>query len=367
MKSLKTRILSGAVAGVLTVSLAVPAFASANQTVVDGNFQQTDIAVTVPETGKAFINPYGLDIEVPEDATSTTNTNKATISGQQIVSAPMAIRNESKMDLNIGAAVTGAIKDGATLMISSTTTKGIGVEGDADYVAPSTSKAAFVYLQAKASTAVDTDLVGASTNVNAAKVATAFAAWAPEAYDAATDVIVGTREAKTENLVTLRAATITGTGSSATVTYNPGSIALFRLSGDCPASPRTAWVDADGFTANIVFSFTVANITKYTVTQGVIQAANGSDLSTSVTYTGPAVVPAEGDVVVVEYAGLQTNEYATITLKDAEGNVLAAGDGASITGANGADAVVTFKMPAKNVTIDLKVNTAGNAFATSTP
>lgn len=363
---MKKRVLSSTMAGVLALSLAVPAFASGQETVVEGTYQAVDIAVTVPETGKAFINPYGLDIEVPEDAADSGNSNKATISGQQIVSAPMAIKNESKMDLKIGATVTGTIKTGSTMTFATASTKGTPELPDSDpnYVAPSTSKNAFVYLQAKATTAADTDLVDTSANVTAAKVATAFAAWEPEAYDAATDVIVGTREAKTENLVTLRAATV---DASNTVTYNPGSIALFRLSGDCPASPRTAWADADGFTANIAFSFSVANIKKYTVTKGTIQDTSGSDLSGSVTYTGPAVVPAEGDTVVVKYAGFQSGEYVTVTLKDADGTVLAAGDGASITGASGADAVVTFKMPAKNVTIDVKVNTAGNAFATPAP
>lgn len=369
MKSLKTRILSGAMAGILAVSLAIPAFAADNTTVVDGNFQAADIAVTVPETGKAFINPYGLDIEVPQDATDSGNTNKATISGQQIVSAPMAIKNESKMDLTIGATVTGAIKENSTMTFATTSTKGTPdlPENDVNYVAPSTSKSAYVYLQAKASTGADTDLIGTSTSVTADKIATAFAAWAPEAYDANTDVVVSTREAKTENLVTLRAATITGSGASATTSYNAGSIGLFRLTGDCPASPRTPWAAADGFTATIAFTFKVASITKYTVTKGTIQDSSNSDLSGSVTYTGPATNPAEGDVVSVTYAGFQSNEYITVTLKDAGGNILAAGDGAAITGANGVDAVVTFKMPAKNVTIDVKVNTTGNVFATPTP
>lgn len=371
---MKKRILSGAMAGVLALSLAVPAFATGttaepNTTNVDATYQAADIAVTVPETGKAFINPYGLDIEVPENAADSGNTNKTTISGQQIVSAPMAIKNESKMDLKVGATVTGTVKSGSTMTFAAASTKGTPdlPDTDANYVAPSTTKAAFVYLQAKASTAADTDLVGASTGVTADKIADAFAEWAPQAYNSTTDVVVGTREAKTEKLVSLRAATVTTSGSTTTTTYNPGSIALFRLSGDCPVSPRTAWAATDGFTTKIAFTFLVDPIVKYTLTKGTMVTAGASPTSIAGDVTFSVTNAAENDSVTITVANLQASEYATITLKDSAGATVAAGADATISGGNGSDVTATFKMPAKNLTVDIVLNGTANAFATPTP
>ena len=150
MKTLKNRVLSGAMAGVLAMSLAVPAFAADNTTTVTGTYKAVTIDVTVPETGVAFINPYALEIEVPESEGSTTNVR---ISGQQIVSAPMAIQNKTAMDLSVSATVTGEVDLTKTDMkLATSTTKGTGAEGDADYVAPATGKSAFVYLQAKPAT-----------------------------------------------------------------------------------------------------------------------------------------------------------------------------------------------------------------------
>ena len=219
MKTMKNRILSGAMAGVLAMSLAVPAFAADNTTVVTGSYKAVTIDVTVPTTGTAFINPYGLDLDVDDGASGTV-----TIKGQQIVSAPMAIKNESAMDLSVTATVTGEIDLTATDMkLATSSTKGSGSEGDADYVAPATSKSAFVYLQAKQEPALTGSTVAAND------VAAKCAAWGASAYDAATDVIVGTRAVTKDNLVTLRAANVNaGTFTS----YNAGSVALFRLTGD---------------------------------------------------------------------------------------------------------------------------------------
>ena len=93
MKNLKARICSGAMAGVLALSLAVPAFAAGNtpmntQTEITATYQKVDIKVIVPQTGTALINPYGLDLKVKDAA-----NNEVTISGQKIVTAPMSLKN----------------------------------------------------------------------------------------------------------------------------------------------------------------------------------------------------------------------------------------------------------------------------------
>ena len=154
MKSLKKRILSGAMAGVLALSMAVPAFAedpapTNTTTVFTGAYQEADIAVTVPGAVEAFLNPYGLGTTV-EDSEGT----KVNITGQ-IVSIPNAITNESGLNLTVGATITGEIvaaegvETTQLMKFNSTTTKGVGNDPDAEgYVAPATAKTAFVQFQA---------------------------------------------------------------------------------------------------------------------------------------------------------------------------------------------------------------------------
>jgi hypothetical protein len=40
------------------------------------------------------------------------------------------------------------------------------------------------------------------------------------------------------------------------VVYTDGSVAVFRLAGDCVTTPSTDWATTDTFTAKIVFTFT---------------------------------------------------------------------------------------------------------------
>lgn len=149
MKSKK--LLSLALALIMSLSLAVPALAAGdpNTTVISGSFEDVVIDVEVPATGTAFINPYGLDLKVPDGA---GGSDKVTIKGQQIVSAPMALKNKTAMDLNVSATVTGAITpitvaDGEAapvlMKFTTNTTKGHGTNPESpDYVAPATGKAA---------------------------------------------------------------------------------------------------------------------------------------------------------------------------------------------------------------------------------
>ena len=51
MKNMKQRVISGAMAGVLAVSLAVPAFAAGKSTKVTGTYKDIPISVVVPTTG----------------------------------------------------------------------------------------------------------------------------------------------------------------------------------------------------------------------------------------------------------------------------------------------------------------------------
>ena len=242
MKTLKKRVLSCVMAGVLAVSMAVPAFATASpspapntSTNITGAYVDIVIDVNVPTTGEAQINPYGLPVKLDDDG-----TNK--ITGEQIVTKPLLLVNNSDSNLNVSASVTATATGDLRFATAAPT-------------ASDTYKSAFVYLQMKPTdldinnkaSGSDTGIQGVTTDdVNAV-----FAGWKQD-YAAAKDLVLnGTSAATKDKMVTLAAATINGS----TVTWNEGSIAAFRLAGKVNDNPRDAWVTRDGFTAAIAFTF----------------------------------------------------------------------------------------------------------------
>lgn len=342
MKTLKNRILSGAMAGVLAMSLAVPAFASGNTTEVTGKFKAVTIAVDVMPKAVAFINPYGLDIEVPQDGFTTTGSPATTtISGQQIVSAPMALKNKTAMDLTVNATVTTTIPEAAAgevaMKLSANTTEGVGSSPeDEGYIAPSTSKSAFVYLEAKQEPTLTG--VDGSGGVDAAAIATKFAEWGASTFDAAKNpVLNATRAATQKDLVTLRAADVTGGTFQG---YKAGSIALVRLAGDCVTAPRDVWKESDTFTASIAYSFAPANITKYAVRLTPTGAQNDD------TYAVDSPNAAAGDTVKLTVTFGATSSNVTP-------RVIAPATGVTLTPVAGQNSVWTFEMPAEPVEIGL--------------
>lgn len=244
------RIVSVALSAVMALSLAVPAFAAANtnrQTVISGKYQEAVIDVTVPQTANAFIDPYGLGTS----ATKSDTTTKVQITGQ-VVTAPLAIRNNTDMDLDIGATVTGVVPETSTMKLAATTTQGSGTEGSEDYVAPATAKSAYVVFQAAAGkTAVadgtDNDLINDAIIDDCAAAATWTSA-------AAKQIVVGTKAASGEAIATMKAATLAADDGSVTA-YPAGSMVMFRLTGDCVKAPKAAWEAADTFTVTVAFTF----------------------------------------------------------------------------------------------------------------
>lgn len=319
------KFASLALAGVMTASLAVPAFAS--ETEITGTYTAPDIAVEVTPSAAAFINPLGLDIEV---ATGVT------VSGRQIISAPMTIKNQSAMDLQVDASMTATINEGSDMRFVGTTTGGAG-----------STKTAFAYLQATQAK----DLTGADAAVDATAIGTAYAAWDATAYSASTDLLVNSAMATSKaNLVVVRAADVTGGTFTA---YKPGSVALVRLAGDCVASPTAgSWTETktegdtttgDGFTINVAYTFKPAAVTKYDVTFDQTGGTGGEAASVDVQKA------AEGDVVTVTVTNLGGSTKATVTVEDAEGNAIAtAPANGEITTVNG---TATFTMPAGAVTV----------------
>ena len=319
------KFASLALAGVMTASLAVPAFAS--ETEITGTYTAPDIAVEVTPSAAAFINPLGLDIEV---ATGVT------VSGRQIISAPMTIKNQSAMDLQVDASMTATINEGSDMRFVGTTTGGAG-----------STKTAFAYLQATQAK----DLTGADAAVDATAIGTAYAAWDATAYSASTDLLVNSAMATSKaNLVVVRAADVTGGTFTG---YKPGSVALVRLAGDCVASPTAgSWTETktegdtttgDGFTINVAYTFKPAAVTKYDVTFDQTGGTGGEAASVDVQKA------AEGDVVTVTVTNLGGSTKATVTVEDAEGNAIAtAPANGEITTVNG---TATFTMPAGAVTV----------------
>lgn len=262
------KILSMGMAVAMTAALAVPAFAAdadapKNVTEITGTYTETVIDVVVPATASAVINPYGLGTTV----TKSDGSTKVTVTGQ-VITPTQAIINNTNLDLTVGATVVGsvvALPDGAdpltAMKLAATTTKGSGTEGSDNYVAPATAKSAFVQLQAVAAptsvtTAASTDPTDADTRNDAIIDAGILdATWAD-----ATTVTVGTKSVTEDELVSLKKATLDADDGTVT-TYNAGSIALFRLTGDCVTSPKNAWTENDSFKVTVSFTFAPAPAT----------------------------------------------------------------------------------------------------------
>ena len=274
MKNFKNRVLSGALAGALAVTMAVPAFATS--TVIDGSYEEPTIEVTLPQTGEALINPYGMPVELNPDATTPSS-----VVGAQIVTKPLAIVNNSAVDLKVSATVTATAKGDLRLATSKPSST-------------DTTKSAYVYMQMTNSTL---DANNASTGADAIAgmglddVAAAVAAWEQKAYTSATDLLLSATAPVTKNdMLILKASDTTGANPAAQV----GSVGLYRLAGQVVASPRDAWAEADGFTATVAFSFrpdfTSASIDNTTLSLSMGGTKTG-DLTVSL--TGAEIVSVE--------------------------------------------------------------------------
>lgn len=317
MKILKKRILPGIMAGVLALSMAVPAFAAnevEGSTIVTGAYEDIEIEVSVPNDTSAKINPYGMPVEI--GTVGGTNYN---VSGEQIVSDPMFIINKSEVNVTVGAKVTATVQGGLRLT-------------DTAPAADDVLKNAYVYLQvARATTLTNTEVATGSGNqidgiVNSdAKTFTEFTGW-KDAYNSSKDVLLTSIALGSENtnMVTLGAATING---GTTTVANTG-IAKARLAGKVSSDPREAWTENDGFKATIAWVIkpdaTSANIT------GELTIDNSASNATT---TLTAALVGAPDGVTIKSVAWTSGTVATAT-------VPATGT-ASATGADTATATVT--------------------------
>jgi len=186
-----------------------PESGSMNSTVIEAVCDLPEIKVTVPTTGELFINPYEMPVEINGEYI-----------GYQIVSTPTVIQNESTVPLKVSATVTGAIKEGSDMTLSSSS------------VDPkSTKKKAFIYFEIQPTNDPET------------------AEW-DSGYDANKHIVVRTSPKSKKNMVTLDIADEAG---------EKKCYGAFRLTGDCAAVPKIGWTEADGVNVTIAFTFTATS------------------------------------------------------------------------------------------------------------
>jgi hypothetical protein len=247
------KVLSLALASAMSLSMMAPAFAADTESTtnrslkIDGTYKETTIDVVVPTTGTVIINPYALPCVIV-DKTETAAAIK--VKDQQIVTKPLAIKNQSDVKLDVNVSATATVKGNLTLATAPITD-----------VAKDTKNDAFVYL-VLADMSSDTTLVGAKTAVTQSVIDTAYqkqvetTKWTEytTTNTPANVLALKTSAVTGEKMVTLAAATLETDGSFKE--YNAGSIAFVGLTGQCAQNPKTAWTTKDGLTATIAFTFT---------------------------------------------------------------------------------------------------------------
>ena len=272
MKITMKRLASLAMTGALALSISAPAFAATTGTMtapaagkstkITATYEEATVDVLVPATATAIINPMGIGYDVVK----SDNSTKVPFTGQ-ICTVPMAIYNKSVFDVNVGATASATINQSAVPMrLATATTKAQGTEGQDDYVPAQTSKSAFVQLEVVAAPATiktsgGADQTDTTLNDNIIVESAKAATWSGVAADK--KLTIGTRAASVDDMVRLKKALDDGSGNFDG--FDVGSIALFRLTGDCVENPNGGWLKADatatpavvgdGFVADITFSF----------------------------------------------------------------------------------------------------------------
>lgn len=250
------RFASTVMAGVMTLSLATTAFAAASQpdnsTVVEGTYKEIPIAVEVPTTGTAQINPYGLPVEV-----TLSSGNTVSLTGQKITTQPLSVKNQGSVSLDMDASLLVIPKGDVAIAASADTGKTIKV--DLEVAAMNDSELAVLSDNERLPDLLIQKFADDASWENATTLA------APAVTKSATTGTASksTDSGNTSPMAILGAATVNA--GAGTTTYAADSIALFRLTGDLAQEPVTGsapnttddpWKSTDGFTATVVFKFT---------------------------------------------------------------------------------------------------------------
>lgn len=254
------RFASTVMAGVLTLSLATPALAAEkNTTNIAGTYTPITLAVTVPSTGKAIINPYGLPYTLSETDS---------ISGQQITTgAPLTVQNRSSVALSVSAKITGEVPTGSGFAFDTS--------APADTV---TDKKGYVLFQMfPAMNLTEANLEDTSILIGG------FAQLKDEDALPATAAVVGTTAVDVTDILTLRE------GKDGEL--QKGGAAYFRLAGN--VAKKADWQTTDTFSVKVAFSF---EPTEFVKNAGTLAATNSGDVSQiGVTATTVKLTP-DGDL-----------------------------------------------------------------------
>lgn len=291
------RFGSVAMAGALALSLTVPAFAGSaqpkNSTVITGGYTEIPISVTVPTTGTANINPYGLPVALTKSTDATVN-----LVGQQITHEVLSVRNNGDVALDVDVKSFAVLPKGeVSIAATADTDKAIKVElqvaglDDAKYaLAPDNDSLGDLLIDAFAD---DNTWTGAKSVA------------APAAAANATTVVTPATIAKA---AALGAATV---ADGEVTAYGKSSIALFRLKGTLAADPKTGsaenpWEAADGFTATVVFKF--APVSAGDATLSVAMGSGATATTATATFTAGT-----SNLTVAKYEWTSSNANGTVT------------------------------------------------------
>ena len=149
-----------------------------------------------------LINPYKIPVVVQDKQV-----------GDQIISDPVALKNESEVPLKVSVSITTAIREGSDMGLLSESTLGQEM----------TSKRAFIYFEIQ--TANDPAQV----------------VWDAK-YNEEQHLVIRSGTKIRRDMVTI------GAGGQ------PLSYGVFCLTGDCVAAPRSPWTETDSIDVSIAFT-----------------------------------------------------------------------------------------------------------------
>lgn len=286
------RFASTVMAGVLTLSLAVPAMAADSQTVITATYAATTLDVVVPANTNATINPYGLPVTMEDGLT--------TISGQPItIPTPLYVQNQSSVALKMDASIETTVETGMTLEATD------GADYDTN-----ANKELYVQFQAF-ETAFD-----GTTILDPTKSGPAW---------------VGLKDDGAVLNVALDTANAVDTTNSGTLVLREGKdgmaqaggIAFVRLSGK--VAKKADWATTDKLVATITYSFEPAVYSKSAGTlagqAGATSINNGGNMEVTLTPTLPDNVSvttwtwASSDEATATVVAKADTKTATVTNK----------------------------------------------------
>ena len=295
MKSMNLkRFASMVLASVMALALTVPAFAAAATSTITGNYAEITLSVTVPDSGEAVINPYGLPYKMGDFS----------VTGQKIVTtAPLLIQNKSTAPLSVSAKVTGTAGTGVTLLANS-----------GNFASGETTKELKVQFQAFEALTVNAD--------NASDKDTLIPLFiALKDSDAALTADVTTSAVDAAGTLVLRE------GKDGEL--QNGGAAFFRLAGE--AAKKATWAETDTFSAKIAFTFEpYAN--GYSRPAGSIAGASGATAVNNAGTLEVTLTPSLPTGVTVTTWTWQSSDESALTVE------------AKATPADGTVATVTNKV-----------------------